>query len=355
MTGGKTLPTIVRIYNYLSLFNWDPDTEVAKGIWIPDGSQNGEWVSPSECVLHDKDGLFSSLLKVLDKYFEPELLDFFSNAFGVGKYPSVDNYCNLWKVWESSGHRLSYADCYGILLSNKHDVFIADDPQLKDLFEQHSSRPIFVWCPQPTIPSLSQTKLFEIYEKIGVRTISESVEKEETSSADVAELSQVNLKEILITKGLFMLILGYLANPVMKIGAKRRHETIQGLLNTTFFETVEPITVNYGLSLSSGEIMNARASRITRWDREASTFFAEKLDRSSGYKNLIEYATHFSEAISGGVLWEKRDHVGALSELIKLAFMLEFNEEAVMFLMKSKNLQIIKKDKKFLASAFPSD
>ena len=145
----------------MSLFNWDPDTEVAKGIWIPDGSQNGEWVSPSECVLHDKDGLFSSQLKVLDKYFELELLDFFSNGFGVGKYPSVDNYCNLWKVWESSGHRLSYADCCkfwsfvskhgsaktladrlvktvgtsdsdGILLSNKHDVFIADDPQLKD-------------------------------------------------------------------------------------------------------------------------------------------------------------------------------------------------------------------------------
>ena len=84
-------------------------------------------------------------------------------------------------------------------------------------------------------------------------------------------------------------------------------------------------------------------------------FFAQKLDGSSGYKNLIEYATYFSEAISEGVLWEKSDHVGALSELIKLAFMLEFNEEAVMFLMKSKNLQIIKKDKKFLASAFPSD
>ena len=380
------LPTVVRIYNYLSLFNWDPDTEVAKGIWIPDGSKNGEWVSPCECFLHDKDGLFSSQLKVLDKYFEkPELLDFFSNAFGVGKYPSVDNYYNLWKVWESSGHRLSYADCCkfwsfvskhgsaktlvdrlvklpvgtsdsdGILLSNKHDVFIADDPQLKDLFEQHSSRPIFVWCPQPSIPSLSQTKLLEIYRKIGVRTISESVEKEETSSVDVAQLSQVNPKEILITKGLVMLILGYLANPVTKIGAKRRHETIQGLLNTTFFETVEPITVNYSLSLSSGEIMNARASRIIRWDREASTFFSEKLDRSSGYRNLIEYATYFSEAISEGVLWEKRDHVGALSELIKLAFMMEFNEEAVMFLMKSKNLQINKKDKKFLASAFPSD
>nr|POE68285.1 hypothetical protein CFP56_26177 [Quercus suber] len=294
------LPTIVRIYNYLSKCGWKPDSEVAKRIWIPNLNQIGEWVITEECVLHDKDGLFSSQLKVLDKYLETELLDFFSNAFGVGEYPSVDKYCNLWKVWESSGHRLSHADC----------------------------------C---------------------VQTISESVKKEETSSVDVAQLNQVNPKEILIAKGLVMLILGFLANPVMKMGAKKRHETIQGLLNITFLETVEPITVNYSLSLSSGEIVNARASKIIHLNRKASMFFAQKLDRSSGYKNLIEYATYFSEAISEGVLWEKNDHVGALSELIKLAFMLEFNEEAVIFLMKPKNLQIIKKDKKFLASAFPSD
>ena len=66
--------TIVRIYNYLSLCNWENDIEVAKGTWIPDGSQNGKWVSPCECVLHDKDGLFSSQLKVLDKYYEHKFL-----------------------------------------------------------------------------------------------------------------------------------------------------------------------------------------------------------------------------------------------------------------------------------------
>ena len=94
---------------------------------------------------------------------------------------------------------------------------------------------------------------------------------------------------------------------------------------------------------------------MIRWDREASKFFTQKLDRSSGFKNLIEYATYFSEAISEGVLWENNDHIGALTELIKLAFMLEFNEEAVVFLMKSKKFQIFLEDKEFLASAFPSD
>uniref|UniRef100_A0A2N9J067 Sacsin/Nov domain-containing protein n=1 Tax=Fagus sylvatica TaxID=28930 RepID=A0A2N9J067_FAGSY len=377
---------IARVYNYLSQ-NWEPDAEVAPRIWIPNGSQNGEWVSPSKCVLHDKDGLFSLQLKVLDKYYEPKLLNFFSHAFGVQCNPSVDDYCKLWEVWESSGYRLSHADCLkfwgyvlkhwsqrtektltdrlvklpvasgsdGILLLDKHDVFIADDLLLKDLFEQFSPQPIFVWYPQPSLPSLPQTKLLEIYRKIGVRTISESVEKEESSSVDVSQINQVNPKEFLITKDLVMLILGFLADPVMKMEAERRHETIQGLLNVTFLETVEPITVNYSLSLSSGEIVKATASQMIRWDREASKFFTQKLDRSSGFKNLIEYATYFSEAISEGVLWENNDHIGALTELIKLAFMLEFNEEAVVFLMKSKNLQIFLEDKEFLACAFPSD
>uniref|UniRef100_A0A2N9J2L5 Sacsin/Nov domain-containing protein n=1 Tax=Fagus sylvatica TaxID=28930 RepID=A0A2N9J2L5_FAGSY len=383
----KELKAIVRVYNYLSQFNWEPDVKLAKWIWIPNGKQDGKWVSPSKCVLHDKDGLFSSELKVLEKYYEQKLLNFFSRAFGVRCNPSVDHYSKLWEGWQSSGYRLSHDDCrkfWGyvlkhwsektektltdklvklpvasgsdeILLFSKDDVFIADDLQLKDLFEQFSPQPIFVWYPQPSLPSLPQTKLLEIYRKIGVRTISESVEKEESSSVDVAQLNEVNPKEFLIKKDLVTLILGFLADPVMKMEAERRHETIQRLLNDTFIETVEPITVNYSLSLSSGEIVKATASRMIRWDREASKFFTQKLDRSSGFKNLIEYATYFSEAISEGVLWENNDHIGALTELIKLAFMLEFNEEAVLFLMKSKNLQIFLEDKEFLASAFPSD
>ncbi|XP_062168965.1 uncharacterized protein LOC133875014 isoform X2 [Alnus glutinosa] len=379
--------TIVRIYNYLSKFNWEPDNEAAKRIWIPDGSQNGKWVSPRECVLHDKDGLFSLQLQVLEKHYEQNLFSFFSNAFHVRNNPSVDDYCKLWKVWESSGHPLQHADCCkfwvcvsrhwsaktestladslvklpvgsgsdGILLSNKRDVFIADDLQLKDLFEQFSPQPIFVWNPRQSLPSLPRTKLLEIYRKIGVPTISESVQKEESSLVDVAHLNQVNPKEVLIKKGLVGLILGFLAGPTMKMEVETRHEAIKGLLNITFLETVEPITFNYSLSLSSGELVKATGTRMIRWDREASKFLAQKLDRSSGYKNIIEYATYFSEAISEGLLWENSDHIGALSELIKLGFFLEFNEEAVGFLMKSKNLQIFIEDEEFLAATFPSD
>ncbi|KAK0590095.1 hypothetical protein LWI29_022627 [Acer saccharum] len=94
---------------------------------------------------------------------------------------------------------------------------------------------------------------------------------------------------------------------------------------------------------------------MIRWDRESSILFTQRLDRSNGHKNLLEYATHFSEVISKGVLWEMEDHINALAELIRLAFPLEFDEEAVGFLMKSKNLQIFMEDAEFLSAAFPSE
>ncbi|KAG2675394.1 hypothetical protein I3760_12G002000 [Carya illinoinensis] len=378
--------TIVRIYNYLSEFNWEPDTEVAKRIWIPNGTENGKWVSPGECVLHDKDDLFSSRLQVLEKYYDQKLLLFFSKAFNVKNSPSIDDYCQLWMVWESSRPQLSHEDCFkfwvyvykhwsgktertlidnlgklpvasdsdGILLSDKHDVFIADDLLLKDLFEQVSPQPIFVWYPARSWPSLPRIKLLEMYRKMGVRTISESVKKEEASMVDVPQLNQVNPNDTLIKKGLVRLILGFLADPVLKMEADKRHEAVKGLLNVTFLEIVEPIAIKFSLSLSSGEIVELKASRMIRWDREASKLFAQKLDRSGGYKKMIEYATYFSEAISEGLLWENSDHIGALFELIKWCFILEFNEEAVGFVMKSKNMQIFEEDEEFLASIFPA-
>ncbi|KAM4107745.1 hypothetical protein ACJW30_04G168400 [Castanea mollissima] len=323
---------------------------------------------PEECLLFDP--RWGSYLERTDGPFVDE--DFYGSNItlykeelkAIGVILDVEEGCSLiashleFHVQSSTIVRiynyLSLSNWEDVLF-NKHDVFIADDLQLKDLFERFSAQPLFVWYPQPSNPSLPQMDLFDIYKKIGVRTLSESVEKEESDTVDVAQLNQVNPKENLITKDLVTLILGFLANPVMKMKAERRHEIIQGLLNITFLEIVEPITVNYSLPLSSGEIVNARASRMICWDRKSSKLFTLKLDRSSGYENQIEYATYFSEAISEGVLWENCDHIGALSELIKLAFVLEFDEKAVRFLMKSKNLQIYLEDEEFFASVFPSD
>ncbi|KAG6624974.1 hypothetical protein CIPAW_16G063700 [Carya illinoinensis] len=96
--------TIIRIYNYLSKFKWEPDTEAAKRIWIPDGAVNGKWVGPGECVLYDKNDLFSSQLQVLEKYYDQKLLHFFSRAFNVKHNPSIFYYCQLWTDWATSRH-----------------------------------------------------------------------------------------------------------------------------------------------------------------------------------------------------------------------------------------------------------
>ncbi|XP_041022940.1 uncharacterized protein LOC121263964 [Juglans microcarpa x Juglans regia] len=277
--------TIVQIYNYLSEFNWESNTEAAKRIWIPNGTENGKWVSPEECVLHDKDDLFSSRLQ-LWKVWEssrPQVSheDYLKFWVYVSKHWSGKTERTLTAMLEKLEKLPVASDSYGILLSDKHDVFVDDDLLLKDLFEQVSPQPIFVWYPQRRSPSLPRTKLLEMYRKMGVRTISELVKKEETSMVDVAQLNQVNPKDNLIKKGLVRLILDFLADPVLKIKVERRHEAIKGLLNMTFLEIVEPIAVKYTLSLSSEEIVKLKVSRMIRWDREASKLFAQKLGRSS--------------------------------------------------------------------------
>ncbi|XP_070679762.1 uncharacterized protein [Malus domestica] len=207
--------------------------------------------------------------------------------------------------------------------------------------------------PQPNLASLPRTRVLEIYKKIGVRTISESVQKVESSLADDVELLMIPTKK-LMGKTLLRLILGFLAGPPIEMEVEKRQKAVQGLVDIAVVETPEPIIVSYDLPLSSGEVLNVKGTRKIRWDRENSKFFIQKMDKSGGQKSTIEFATYFAEAISECVLWECTEHIPALSELIKLAFVLEFNEEAVDFLMKLKNLQIFVEDGEFLNSAYPS-
>ncbi|CAK7327506.1 unnamed protein product [Dovyalis caffra] len=278
---------------------WKPESETTRKIWIPDGLENGRWVNPEECVLHDRDGLFDLQLNVLEEHYEPKLLHFFSSSFKVRSNPSFDDYCKLWKVWESLGGPLPHAECCAfwecvmahmsartektladvlvklpvvsdsgeILLFSKRDVFIADDLLLKDLLQKFSSRPVFVWCPQANLPSLPRTRLLEVYRKIGVRTISESVLKEELSLADGVELSQMDSRDAGIGKELVRLILGFLADPSLDMEATKRHGAVQWLLNLKVLETTKPITVSYSLSFSDGEMLKVKASHMIRWDK----------------------------------------------------------------------------------------
>ncbi|XP_023516920.1 uncharacterized protein LOC111780683 [Cucurbita pepo subsp. pepo] len=378
------LSTIIRIYRYLSEFDWKPDTEAAKRIWVPVGDSNGQWISPESCVLFDKEDLFGLQLTVLERYYEKDLLMFFSKAFKVRSNPSLHDYCKLWKSWESNADGLSGDKCFkfwkyvtkhfnskteraftdailkvpaisgsdGVFLFDKRDIFIADDLQLKDLFERMSPLPVFVWYPQSSSISLPRTSLLEVYKNIGVRKISESVQRVEAAIVDGTNLKHANPNDIPIGKELMRLILGFLADPAKQIDAVKRHEIVGSLLNLSVLETEEPVMMQYSLSLTSGEVINANATQLIRWERESSKLFTQKMVMSGERKEMIEYATYFSEVISAGVLWEYGDYVCSLSELIKLAFVLNFDDGAVNYIMKSKNLEVFKEDEDFLSSAF---
>ncbi|KAL1810439.1 hypothetical protein ACET3Z_027429 [Daucus carota] len=383
----SSFTTVSRIYNYLSEFNWKPDDEDNKRIWVPSGTDNGQWVSSEDCVIHDKNGLLGARLHVLEKHYKDDkLLMFFSLTYGVKLNPSIDDYCEIWKSWEASGHQLTHEEACAfwefviknwssrngeilaqrllklpvysgsslINLVNKHDVFIADDLQLKDLFERSSLCSLFVWYPQPSMKSLPRTKLLEIYSKIGVRNISESVQQE-LSEVDAVNLKQLEPKEVFIGKGLLRLILGFLADVSPKMEVDVRHDIVRPLLDVTVLEAGGKITMRHTLSLSSGETLNVEARQMLRWEKQISKLFLQKLDKDGGPKTTIEYASHFSEVVAGGLIWENEDHTRQLADLIKLGFLVEFNEEAIMYLMKTKNLQTFLEDEALLSATFPDE
>ncbi|KAJ4901471.1 DNA binding [Raphanus sativus] len=381
---------ISRVYRFLCKSEWRPERGAASSgrIWIP---SDGIWADVSTCVVYDKDKLFGTKLNVLENHYgssdeNRRLLGFFSSAFEVRASPSVEDYCALWKDWERNKERLSYDECCafwrfvarhsyttkadkflsesisrlpvntpdysnggGILLCDKRDVFIADDLLLKDLFTES---PVFVWYPSPSIPTLSQTKLTEIYRKLGVKEISKCVEMSEAKlTVDGVKTEQG--ENHLIGRGLVRLVLGFLSDPSLKIEAEERSEIIRSLVSLNVLETPETISTEYTLNLpSKGEKLVARAKRMIRWEREKGVVYAEKMEEACGKRKVLEYATCFAEVIAKGAMWQREDLIGELSELVKMAYLVEFDEEALEFLMKSKNLQVYEEDEKLILDAY---
>ncbi|CAM8919138.1 unnamed protein product [Rhodiola kirilowii] len=379
--------TIVRIYTVLNEKNWKSrnSSGSADKIWIPDDCGKGHWATPSNCVLHDKCGLFDSRLYVLGKYYDSALLPFFSSAFDVKMFPSLEDCFVLWSTWETSLDSLSRNDClafwkstlcYGssiagkffseklrklpahsgsfdiVMLCDKEDVFLPDDLFLKELFED-SSNPIFVWC--PASQKESRTSLLDFYHKIKVKLLSEHVVSEELAATNKTELKSASLSDYFIGKELVTLILSFLAQPSSKMSSQARHEAVNRLLNLKVLESAEPITTSYTLKLpTSKRTLTAKASCMIRWDKDSSTLFVQKMDNTDEPKFLLNYAIYFSTVIAKGVLWNHEELVDDLTDLLKVGFLLKFDKEAVKLMMVNKNLQSFPEDDEFFLSAFPS-
>ncbi|KAM3259469.1 hypothetical protein ACQJBY_050989 [Aegilops geniculata] len=382
----KETATISRIYLYLKECSWEPkkkNKEVTDWIWIPNERGSGEWVSPVSCVLHDQNNLFSQQLHVLGRYYDDrKLLDFFSSVFSVRHGPGAEDHCKLWSAWETSGGEISVTNCSAfwqfiarnwsksmeklisgcvkvpactdgkIILSRKEDVFIPDDLLLKDLFDKLPRQSIFIWYP----PSVSQARLNNVYGSIGVQAVSKAVEKSDsfvTLGQDGGCKAVADQREV-ISAGLLQIVLAFLADPALDIASKERHTMVSRLLNVSVLETTKLITVGYRVKLSSGEAVDVEASRMIRWERESSKLYVQRGDgagAAAGYKEKIEFATNFADEISRGLLFETPDRIPLLAELVKVGSLVDFQDDAVKYLLKSKNLQLFPEDEAFLNAA----
>nr|GEV24579.1 DNA binding,ATP binding protein [Tanacetum cinerariifolium] len=300
------------------------------------------------------------LAKFLDNLFnyDEKILSFFANVFKVKDHPSVDDYCKLCKVWESSGRKIKNTKCRSFREfvaeswdSETEDTFVKNISKLP-VQDPNSDEILLIKKSDPGMSSLSRTKLVDIFTKIGVRTLSESAQKN-VCDVDLMKFQQVNPKDGIINKGLFKLILGFLADPKLKFEAERRQEAVSRLLKIQAYKTSEPMMVQYGLKLSSGDMVNVEARLMTRWDKKNSRmFFVRNMEKSCGRK--MEYASNFGEVIADGVLGKNEELVPHLSELLRLGHLVDFEEEEVDFLLKIKNLQIFKEDEDYLSSTFLS-
>ncbi|URE39334.1 hypothetical protein MUK42_24764 [Musa troglodytarum] len=363
---------------HLSEFKWEPENEAADWIWIPSGSGGGQWVGSSSCILHDKNHMFGSQLRVLDKYYETKLLGFFTTILGVRHGPNIEDYCKLWCSWEASLHHPTVLQCSAfwefiakhwnakmeklllgcvsklpvqknneILLSNKQDVFIPDDLLQKDLFDkcsESSDEAIFIWYPSTSNPALSRANLNKIYTSIGVRTISEAVEKDESFTAEGTNIREVDPGSLVLKDGLLRIVLAFLCDTSLATSSAERHCIVKNLCNLQVLELDEPISVSYKLSLTTGKNLIVKASKMFCWEKDNAKLFVQSIDGSKRKRGSIRFATFFADVISQGLLFEMSDQIAALSELIRLGCLLDFEEDAVEFLLKTKNLQLFAED-----------
>ncbi|RLM58513.1 uncharacterized protein C2845_PM18G07760 [Panicum miliaceum] len=385
LTHFSRVDTITRIYKYLSVFKWEPRNKRDSWIWIPNVRNRGQWVRPADCTLHDRNGLFSTHFSVLDKYYEKDLLGFFSNVLGVRHCPRVLDHCILWRSWECTCFELTPASCSffwefignrwnattakllsgyvtrvpvlsggKIILREVEDVFVPDDLLLKHLFDQFCSEPIFVWYPTG-LSFTSRAQMDTIYQRLGVRAISKAVTKDETHVLNMNRCQVVEAKDAMVTPGLLRIILAFLANPALEIGSDKRHQMASYLLSVTALEMTEPISVSYQIKLSLGRTVTVKGRRMFMWERENRKLYMQKSEGPHGRTTRMEFATCFGEEISQGLLYERVDLIPSLTELLKVGFFLGFEEDEVEYLLKTKNLQLYSEDEDFPLGAFPRE
>ena len=187
------------------------------------------------------------------------------------------------------------------------------------------------------------------------RAISKAVTKDETHVLNMNRCQVVDARDAMVTPGLLIIILAFLANPALEIGTDKRHQMASYLLGLTAIEMIEPISVNYQVKLSLGRTVTVEGRRMFMWERENHKLYMQKSEGLHGRTTRMEFATCFGEEISQGLLYERVDLIPSLTELLKVGFLVGFEEDEVEYLLKTKNLQLYSEDEDFLLGAFPPE
>ncbi|KNA17951.1 hypothetical protein SOVF_074950, partial [Spinacia oleracea] len=380
---------IKRIYRFLKEFHWKPvSPESAKWqVWIPakESSSEGTWVDSELCVLHDKAHLFAPILYNLETFYDKELLPFFSNAFQVLECPSTSHFLQIWSLWESrETHRILETECFffwgyilknwnqemedtlkkklakvpaslsdgNIILVSKEEVVVPDDLWLKNMFIDSEDSPLSVWLPKSSVFSaVSPTRLCAVYYALGVRNISECVKYSVKSMPSLDRCGEVDLKKMLIVKGLIEIILGFLACKI-HMSTKDRHEAVNSLLSLSVIGSDKNVRVSCKLLLTPERCLEREVVKLVHWDKRSKRLFVD--GAFSEYQQAsAEFVNSFAAEIAEGLLLQERAPiVNDLRNLIQMCFLFKFQEPSIQFLLTKENIEILVEDREFLGACF---
>ncbi|KAL2894933.1 Sacsin [Bienertia sinuspersici] len=382
-------PPIKRIYCFLKEFHWKPISPESANlqVWIPtkESSKEGMWVDSSICVLHDKAHHFVPILYSLETYYEKELLSFFSNALHVIDCPSTSHYMQIWELWESRDtHEILESECCffwgyilknwnqemvdtlknkltkvpalsldgSILLVSKDDVVVPDDVSLKKMFLGFEDSPLSVWLPKSSLFSIvSPSRLSAVYYALGVRKISECVERSVRIMPSLNQPTEVILRKKLIVKGLIVIILAFLACK-LHMPTKERHELINTLLSVSIFDSDENIRISYRLLLRAEKCVEKDIVKLVHWDKKFQRLFINGTF-AEYQKASAEFVNCFAAEIAHGLLADHRSSIiNDLQNLIQMGFLFEFQEHSIQFLLTKENIEVLVEDEEFLMAAF---
>ena len=298
----------------------------------------------------------------------------------------MGEYFQLWNDWVfSNDHQVSDMECYffweciskywkpeteetfkqhlttvpaiaclddKICLVNKESVFVPDDLRLKKIFASVSV-PLFVWFPNfGSLSSSLARRLLDIYCSLGVKKLSDSVNRKVGSILAEDESKNLIPKGGLIEKGLIKIILAFLAGPRIEMPAKERQEAAKTLLNLSLCEREQLIKVTYLLTPYPNKTVEVETKKLVFWNKNSKQLIIDR----SGYgdrKTNFEFGSCFAQVISEGLLPEGRElAVANLSRIIHLGFLYEFKEDSVDHLLVHENLKLFMEDTEFLDSLF---